>query len=109
MKPIVTMTDKAAERIRTLHASRSADVLPRLSVKHKGCTGLTYSLDFAKTRDRFDEVVTDKGITLLVDGSAFVFIVGTEIDYEETLLKSGFIFRNPLEKGRCGCGESFHT
>src|SRR6266550_206767 len=73
------------------------------------CSGLTYTIEYADERGRYDEVVEDKGVTILVDPKAVMFILGTEMDYVEEKLQSGFTFRNPNEKGRCGCGESFHV
>jgi iron-sulfur cluster assembly protein len=70
---------------------------------------MSYTVEFAEERGRFDEVVEDKGVTILIDPKATMFLIGTEMDYVEDKLQSGFTFRNPNEKGRCGCGESFHV
>jgi iron-sulfur cluster assembly protein len=70
---------------------------------------MSYSVEYAKEKGPLDEVVEDKGVTVLVDPKATMFILGTEMDYVEDKLQSGFVFRNPNEKGRCGCGESFHV
>ena len=75
----------------------------------RGCSGLSYTLEYADEKGKFDEIVEDKGVTILVDPKAVMFILGTEMDYVEEKLQSGFTFRNPNEKGRCGCGESFHV
>jgi len=91
----LTVTDAAAERIQALLA--------------KGCSGLSYTLEYADEKGKFDEVVEDKGVTVLIDPKAVMFILGTEMDYVEEKLQNGFTFRNPNEKGRCGCGESFHV
>ena len=104
------LTDAAAERVKALLASRdkpSAGV--RIGVRSKGCSGLSYTLEFADEKGPFDEVMEDKGVTILIDPKATLFIIGTEMDYVEEKLKSGFVFTNPNEKGRCGCGESFHV
>lgn len=106
----MTVTDAAATRIQALLASRgkpSAGV--RIGVRTKGCSGLSYTLEFADEKGPFDEVVEDKGVTILIDPKATMFILGTEMDFVEDKLTSGFVFRNPNEKGRCGCGESFHV
>ena len=106
---VLSVTDAAATRIQTLLAKRgkpSAGV--RLGVRARGCSGLSYTLEYADERGKFDEVVEDKGVTILVDPKAVMFVLGTEMDYVEEKLESGFTFRNPNEKGRCGCGESFH-
>jgi len=81
----------------------------RIGVRTKGCSGMSYTLEFADEINEFDEVVEDKGITIIVDPKAIMFIVGTEMDFVEEKLETGFVFRNPNEKGRCGCGESFHV
>ena len=109
-RQVLSVTDAAAARIQTLLAKRgkpSAGV--RLGVRARGCSGLSYTLEYADERDKFDEVVEDKGVTILVDPKAVMFVLGTEMDYIEEKLQSGFTFRNPNEKGRCGCGESFHV
>lgn len=106
----MTVTDAAATRIQALLAGRgkpSAGV--RIGVRTKGCSGLSYTLEFADEKGPFDEVVEDKGVTILIDPKATMFILGTEMDFVEDKLTSGFVFRNPNEKGRCGCGESFHV
>ncbi len=81
----------------------------RIGVKAKGCSGMSYSVEYAKEQAPGDEVVQDKGVTLFIDPKATLFIIGSEMDYVEDKLQSGFVFRNPNEKGRCGCGESFHV
>jgi iron-sulfur cluster assembly protein len=106
----MTVTNEAAKRIQALMAKRgkpSAGI--RIGVRSRGCSGLTYTLEYADEKGKFDEVVQDKGITILIDPKASMFIIGTEMDYVEDKLQSGFTFRNPNEKGRCGCGESFHV
>lgn len=109
-KQAMTVTDEAARRVQALLAKRgkpSAGI--RIGVRARGCSGLTYTLEYADEKGKFDEVVEDKGVTLLIDPKASMFIIGTEMDYVEDKLQSGFTFRNPNEKGRCGCGESFHV
>ncbi|MBU6506204.1 MAG: iron-sulfur cluster assembly accessory protein [Alphaproteobacteria bacterium] len=110
LRQAMTVTDSAAKRIQALLAQRgkpSAGV--RIGVRARGCSGLTYTLEYADEKGRLDEVVQDKGVTILIDPKATMFIIGTEMDYVEDKLQSGFTFRNPNEKGRCGCGESFHV
>ena len=97
----------ARPSIRPLMRSAAAGV--RIGVRTKGCSGLSYTLEFADKQEPMDEVIEAHDIKLLVDPKASLFLIGTEMDYEEEKLKSGFVFRNPNEKGRCGCGESFHV
>ena len=109
-KQALVVTDAAAQRIQALLAHRgktSAGV--RVGVRARGCSGLSYTLEYADEKGKYDEVVEDKGVTILVDPKAVMFILGTEMDYVEEKLQTGFVFRNPNEKGRCGCGESFHV
>jgi iron-sulfur cluster assembly protein len=106
----LTVTDSAADRIRALLSKRGKPSLGiRVGVRSRGCSGLTYTLEYADEKGKFDEVVEDKGVTILIDPKATMFILGTEMDFVEDKLQSGFTFRNPNEKGRCGCGESFHV
>jgi iron-sulfur cluster assembly protein len=109
-KQAMAVTDAAAERIQALLAKRGKpSVGIRVGVRSRGCSGLTYTVEYADEKGKFDEVVTDKGVTILIDPKATMFIIGTEMDFVEDKLQSGFTFRNPNEKGRCGCGESFHV
>ncbi len=107
---IVTITDAAAERVKFLFARRGKSSAGlRLTVETKGCSGLSYNIEYADEKGPHDEVVEDKGVTIFIDPKATIFLFGTEVDYVEDKLRSGFVFSNPLEKGRCGCGESFHV
>jgi iron-sulfur cluster assembly protein len=109
-KQALSVTDAAAEHIQTLLAKRGKpSVGVRIGVRSRGCSGLSYTIEYADEKGKFDEVVEDKGVTILVDPKAVMFILGTEMDYVEEKLQSGFTFHNPNEKGRCGCGESFHV
>ena len=106
----MTVTPAAALKVKALLDGRgkpSAGI--RIGIRTKGCSGMTYTLEFADARTPFDEVVETQGVTLLIDPKATMFILGTEMDYREDKLESGFVFVNPNEKGRCGCGESFHV
>ena len=104
------ITDAAAERVNSMLAKRGKpSVGIRIGVRSKGCSGMSYTLEYADEKNQFDEIVEDKGVTVLIDPKATMFILGTEMDYVEEKMQSGFVFRNPNEKGRCGCGESFHV
>jgi iron-sulfur cluster assembly protein len=109
-KQVLSVTDAAAARIQALLANRGKpSVGVRIGVRARGCSGLSYTLEYADEKGKFDEIVEDKGVTILVDPKAVMFILGTEMDYVSEKLQSGFTFHNPNEKGRCGCGESFHV
>jgi len=104
----LTLTDAAADRIRTVIANATKPVLGvRIGVKMQGCSGLSYTVDYAEERHDNELEVQEKGITLFVEPSAQLFLIGTEIDYQESTMSSGLVFNNPNETGRCGCGESF--
>lgn len=107
---LMTVSAAAAERAKALIDGRGKPTAGiRIGVRTKGCSGLSYTLEFADKQEPMDEVVETAGIKLLIDPKASLFLIGTEMDYEEEKLKSGFVFKNPNEKGRCGCGESFHV
>ncbi len=106
----MTLTDAAAARVRELMEKRDQpSVGLRLGVRTGGCSGMAYTIEFAAEKDPLDEVVEDKGVTILIDTKALMYLIGSEMDYVEDKLQSGFVFNNPNEKGRCGCGESFHV
>ena len=109
LPPLMTLTDVAAERLRRLYDSGEQGKLLRIGVKTKGCSGLSYDMSWVDAPGPGDEIVTDQGLTVLVDRKASLFLIGTVMDYEVKALASGFVFTNPNEKGRCGCGESFHV
>jgi iron-sulfur cluster assembly protein len=107
---VMSVTPAAAERAKALIEGRGKPTVGlRIGVRSKGCSGMSYTLEFADKQEPMDEVVETGGIRLLIDPKASLFLIGTEMDYEEEKLKSGFVFKNPNEKGRCGCGESFHV
>jgi iron-sulfur cluster assembly protein len=109
LPPLMQLTDGAAERLRGLYAAGEAGRLLRIGVKTKGCSGLSYDLSWVDGPQKGDEQVSDKGVTVLVDSKASLFLIGTVMDYEVKAMSAGFTFTNPNEKGRCGCGESFHV
>ncbi len=107
VKPI-TLTDAAADRVKAILANSDTPMIGvRIGVDSKGCSGQSYVMDYAEEKGPHDEIIEDKGVTILIDPKASLFIFGTEIDYVEDKLESGFVFRNPNETGRCGCGASF--
>lgn len=103
---LMTITDAAASRIRAIMSSKPDVVGLRLGVKKGGCAGLEYAMSWAETQDRFDEVVEDKGVRLLVEPAAVLYLLGTEMDYKSDKLGSQFVFNNPNQRSACGCGES---
>ena len=109
LPPLMQLTDAAAERLRSLYAAGEEGKLLRIAVKTKGCSGMAYDLSWADAPAPTDERVADKGVTVLVDRKASLFLIGTVMDYEQKAMSAGFTFTNPNEKGRCGCGESFHV
>ena len=103
----VTLTDAAAERVKAIMAKAEQPYLGlRVGVKNGGCAGQEYTFAYAEAVEPLDEVVEDKGVTILIDPKAVLFLIGTEIDYETSKLASKFVFRNPNETDACGCGES---
>ena len=109
--PPVSVTQAAVERVRALLAKRGKPSFGvRVGVRTRGCSGLSYTLEYADAAEPGDEMIrpTDD-VTILIAPKAAMFLFGTEMDFVEENLKSGFTFRNPNEKGRCGCGESFHV
>jgi iron-sulfur cluster assembly protein len=110
MQPILTVTEPAAERIKVLLETRGKpSVGIRIGLKTKGCSGLSYALEFADEAGPYDEVVEAHGVKVLIDPKAVMYLLGSQMDFVEDKLSSGFVFINPNEKGRCGCGESFHV
>jgi iron-sulfur cluster assembly protein len=109
LPPLMRLTDAAAERLRRLYDAGEQGKLLRIGVKTKGCSGMSYDMSWTDAPGPGDEVVADKGVTVLVDRKASLFLIGTVMDYETKALTAGFTFTNPNEKGRCGCGESFHV
>jgi len=103
----VSLTEAAAARVRDIMAkAEKAYVGLRVGVKNGGCAGQEYTFAYAETIEPLDEVVEDKGVTILIDPKAILFLIGSEIDYETTKLASKFVFRNPNQTDACGCGES---
>ena len=104
---IMRLTDAAAERVREIMAKAEKPVVGlRIGVKNGGCAGMEYTLEWAEDQKPFDEVVEDKGVKVLIDAKAMMFLLGTEMDFQASTLKSGFVFNNPNQVSACGCGES---
>src|SRR5579863_4524232 len=108
LPPLMSLTE-AADRLRGLYAKGQQGKLLRIGVGTKGCSGLSYQMSWVDAPGPGDEVVVDKDTKVLVDRKASLFLIGTVMDYEVKPLQAGFTFTNPNEKGRCGCGESFHV
>jgi len=109
LPPLMSLTDAAAARLEKLYAGGEQGKLLRISVNTRGCSGMSYQMDWVEAPAATDEKVSSHGLMVLVDRKATLFLIGTVMDYKEDALTRGFTFENPNEKGRCGCGESFHV
>ncbi|HUU25759.1 MAG TPA: iron-sulfur cluster assembly accessory protein [Methyloceanibacter sp.] len=104
---VMRLTESAAERIRQLSIASGKEIEGvRIGVKNGGCAGMEYTMEYAAERGPHDEVVEDKGVKLLIDPTAVMFLLGTEMDYQVDRMRSGFVFNNPNQTSACGCGES---
>ncbi len=109
-KAPITISDAAAAQVQNLIAQRGKETEGvKVGIRTRGCSGLSYTIEYADEVGPYDEVIEEKGVKVLIDPKAIMFLIGTEMDYKEEKLQSGFTFTNPNEKGRCGCGESFHV
>ena len=107
-KQIITLSDNAAQRIKEIMSNaKDSSIGVRIGVKSGGCAGMSYVMEYAKSSNSKDEVIEDKGVKVLIDPSAVMYLLGTEMDYKKEELSSTFVFKNPNETERCGCGESF--
>ena len=107
-KQIITLSDNAAQRIKEIMANaKDSSIGVRIGVKSGGCAGMSYVMEYAKSSNSKDEVIGDKGVKVLIDPNAVMYLLGTEMDYKKEELSSTFVFKNPNETERCGCGESF--
>ena len=107
-KPILTLTDRAKTHVETLMGRADNDVIGlRVGIKTAGCSGLQYVVEFATEKKIFEDEITQDGVTILIDPSAVMFLIGSEMDWVEEKFSSQFVFHNPNETARCGCGESF--
>ena len=104
---VMTLTDRAAERVKSVMAAKGPDIVAlRVGIKKGGCAGMEYTMEWADKVLPFDEVVEDKDVKVLVDGKALMYLLGTVMDFEASKLSAGFTFKNPNETSACGCGES---
>jgi iron-sulfur cluster assembly protein len=104
---VMRLTEAAAQRIKEVMARADKPVAGlRVGVKNGGCAGMEYTMDYAESIEPTDEVIEDKGVKLLIDPTAVLFLLGTEMDYRTEKLSSQFVFNNPNQTGACGCGES---
>ena len=104
---VMRLTDAAADRIKAIMAKTDKPIAGvRVGVKNGGCAGMSYTMEYAEAANKFDEVVEDKGVKLLIDPRAVLFLLGTEMDFKVDKLSSTFVFNNPNQTSACGCGES---
>jgi len=108
MNPIIRLSDNAADRIKEIMSEAKDKALGvRISVKSGGCAGMSYVMEYSKEANPSDEVIEDKGVKVFIDPAAVMYLLGTEMDYKKEDFSSSFVFNNPNETERCGCGESF--
>ena len=108
MNQIIKLSDNAAQRIKEIMSNAEKDsVGVRVSVKSGGCAGMAYVMEYTKEVNPNDEVIEAKGVKVFVDSAAVMYLLGTEMDYKTEEMSSSFVFNNPNETERCGCGESF--
>ena len=107
MRQVITLSDKAAKRIKEILSKDQSSSGVRIGVKSGGCAGMSYVMEYAKDKNLSDELIEDKGVKVFVDPGAVMYLLGTEMDYKEEEFSSSFVFKNPNETERCGCGESF--
>ena len=108
MNPIIKLSDNAAIRIKEIMSGADNKAVGvRVSVKSGGCAGMSYVMEYSKEINPNDEVIEDKGVKVFIDSAAVMYLLGTEMDYKKEDFSSTFVFNNPNETERCGCGESF--
>tara|TARA_B100001121_G_C18386865_1_gene478872 strand:+ start:86 stop:421 length:336 start_codon:yes stop_codon:yes gene_type:complete len=107
-KNVIKLSDNAAERIKHIMSKAESSVIGlRIGVKSGGCAGMSYIMEYAKEIRTNEEIIEEKGVKVLIDPSAVIYLLGTEMDYKQEKFSSQFVFKNPNETERCGCGESF--
>ena len=105
---VIKLSQNAAERIKDIMSkAEKATIGVRVGVKSGGCAGMSYVMEYAKEINPTDEIIEDKGVKVFVDAAAVMYLLGTEMDYKKEEFSSSFVFNNPNESERCGCGESF--
>ncbi len=105
---IIKLSDNAANRIKEIMSKADSSAIGvRVGVKSGGCAGMSYMMEYAKEAKKDEEVIEDKGVKVFIDANAIVYLLGTEMDYKTDKFSSQFVFKNPNETERCGCGESF--
>ena len=105
---VIKLSENAAKRIKLImSAAEHSTIGVRIGVKSGGCAGMSYVMEYAKEIKPNEEVIEDKGVKVLIDPKAIMYLLGTEMDYKEEKFSSQFVFKNPNETERCGCGESF--
>ena len=107
MTQVIKLSDKAADRIKEILSENKDSLGVRIGVKSGGCAGMSYIMEYAKAQQPNDELIEDKGVKVFIDPSAVMYLLGTEMDYKVEEFSSSFVFNNPNETERCGCGESF--
>tara|TARA_B100000767_G_C19672099_1_gene495735 strand:- start:801 stop:1133 length:333 start_codon:yes stop_codon:yes gene_type:complete len=108
MTQIIKLSDNAANRIKQIMSSADNTTIGvRVGVQSGGCAGMSYVMEYAKEVKANEEIIEDKGVKVLIDPNAVMYLLGTEMDYKEEKFSSQFVFKNPNETERCGCGESF--
>ena len=104
---VMTLSDAAANRVKEIIANADRSIVGvRVGVKNGGCAGMSYTMEYAESINPLDEIVEDKGVKVLIDPKAVLFLLGTEMDFQTTKLASQFVFNNPNQTSACGCGES---
>ena len=107
-KQIISLSNNAANRIKVIMSNAEKNSIGvRIGVKSGGCAGMSYVMEYAKKIDPSDELIEDKGVKVFIDPGAIMYLLGTEMDYKKEQFSSSFVFNNPNETERCGCGESF--
>jgi len=107
-KQVITLSDRAAERVKEIMASAKEPIVGvRVGIASGGCAGMSYVIEYAKNANQNDENIEDKDVNVLIDQKAIMYLLGTEMDYKKEQFSSTFVFKNPNETERCGCGESF--